>query len=84
VVDLMAALRKSLAGPSGKEPLVATPAAARVATKKAKKAPTQEEIRRQPALKLPIEGGGKKRAAAEKEAAPQPVEQLATRSRRKA
>ena len=84
VVDLMAALRKSLGGPSGKEPPAVAPTPiARTATRKMK-APTQEEMRRQPALKLPIKGGGKKRPTAVKEAAPQAVEQTTLRLRRKA
>ncbi|GAC1347800.1 MAG: hypothetical protein NVSMB18_33980 [Acetobacteraceae bacterium] len=54
VIDLMAALRKSL----GEAPKAAERAPATPAAKRAQKA--VEEQRKQPGLKLPIEGGGKK------------------------
>ena len=57
VVDLMAALRKSIG-----EPFAAEPVAPKQAVKGARKAPTPEEARRQPGLKLPITGGGGKSA----------------------
>ena len=74
VIDLMAALKKSLgAAPDAEVPV-----------KKAKKAktPTAEEARRQPAFKLPIEGGKKK--AAKGEPAEVTVPAPATKARRKA
>ena len=84
LIDLMAALRKSLGGQPSKDRKDVAPAPGpQAAAKKAKKPPAHEEIRRQPALKLPIEGGGKKRPAVAKDAAPQP-EQSAVRARRKA
>ena len=79
VVDLMAALKKSL----GAAPVeVAKP---EKPAKKAK-APSAEETRRQPAFKLPIEGGKKKVAAVDNwpVEAPAPVAERAPRARRKA
>lgn len=57
VIDLMAALRKSLG--EAPKPLEAS-APAKAAGKRAQK--TAEEQRKQPGLKLPIEGGGTKKA----------------------
>ena len=57
IIDLMAALRKSIGGPVGKP-----------AAKKAK-----EPDRRQTGMKLPIAGGKKAAAKAEPVAAPEPV-----------
>ena len=76
VIDLMAALKKSLG---------ATPDARVAPAKKARKRKRQrpEEARRQPAFKLPIEGGKKKAVKAEavvEAPAPAPV----ARARRKA
>ena len=56
VVDLMAALKKSLGEPPQADK-AAEPSTK--AAKKAKSPPTPEEIRRQPTFKLPIEGGQK-------------------------
>ena len=80
VIDLMAALKNSLR--EVPQPYITAEAAAPKATKKAKKTPTPEEIRRQPAFKLPIEGGQKGSARTDKlfEAKPEPV----ARTRRKA
>ena len=75
VIDLMAALKKSLA----QETAPAKPAKA---PRKAK-APTAEEVRRQPAFKLPIEGGKKKVAPVETPATV-PTPAPAARARRKA
>jgi DNA end-binding protein Ku len=78
VIDLMAALKKSLGQSAQAE---AKPVAAPAAAKR-KKAASVDETRRQPALKLPIEGGRKPAKKAEK-----PVEPPAERSsptRRKA
>ena len=80
VIDLMAALKKSL-GEIPQPDLTAEPAATK-ATKKAKKAPTPEEIRRQPAFKLPIEGGQKGSARTDKLAeAPKPEPVARTRQK---
>jgi DNA end-binding protein Ku len=74
VIDLMAALRKSLGeAPKPAEIAPATKAPAKRAQKAA------EEQRKQPGLKLPIEGGGKKAKEATEPAA-EPV----SRSRRRA
>jgi DNA end-binding protein Ku len=73
VIDLMAALRKSL----GDAPKPVETPAAKAAPKRAQKA--VEEQRKQPGLKLPIEGGGKKAKEATEPAA-EPV----SRSRRRA
>ena len=75
VIDLMAALRKSLGGPVAETAKPAKPA------RKAK-APTAEETRRQPAFKLPIEGGKKKLGDAE--VVPAPVSLPTSKPRRKA
>lgn len=64
VIDLMAALKKSL----GQTPEAARPASKPAAKKKA--APSEEQ-RRQQALKLPIEGGKEKAKKPEKAAEPQ-------------
>ena len=79
VVDLMAALKKSLGAPPVEVAKPEKPA------KKAK-APTAEEARRQPAFKLPIEGGKKKAAAVDNwpVEAPAPAAERAPRARRKA
>ena len=76
VVDLMAALRKSLSQPEKK------PAKAAVvsATKK-KKSSTPDETRRQPTFKLPIEGGRKSKIAAGEQ--PSMAPQLAAKAGRK-
>ncbi len=72
VVDIMAALRKSLGEPApaanqkaSKAPVAAKP--------RGKKAPTPEEVRRQPGFKLPIDGGRKNAAPATK--APAPIQE---------
>jgi DNA end-binding protein Ku len=59
VVDLMAALRKSLGQPP--EPAQTQPSAAK---KPGKRAQSTEDVRRQPALKLPLQGGKKPSAGA--------------------
>ena len=82
VIDLMAALKKSLVEAQPVE-LKAEPATSK-ATKKAKKALTPEEIRRQPAFKLPIEGGQKGSAQAAEKLVEAPKSEAATRARRKA
>ncbi len=75
VIDLMAALRRSL----GEAP---KPAAEPAAPAKRGKKP-QEDVRRQPGLKLPLQGG--KKAAAQADEAPAQQEPAqASRSRRKA
>ena len=79
VVDIMDALRKSLAGASGKA--AAQPTAAKEAkapAKRAAKAKSGDE-RRQPGLKLPIEGGKGKAAT---KAAPAPATEAAPRRRK--
>ena len=79
VIDLMAALRKSLGGPLPTEqPAAAAPARAR----SAKQAVKDDVARQQPGLKLPLQGG-KRVAAAKVEPTPVEVVQPA-RSRRKA
>jgi hypothetical protein len=55
----MAAVKKSL--DEAQQIEVAAEPQTAMANKKAKKPPTPEEIRRQPAFKLPIEGGQKDR-----------------------
>ncbi|HEX3347382.1 MAG TPA: Ku protein [Acetobacteraceae bacterium] len=65
VIDLMAALKKSLGQPPQEEVPAAKPAPA-----KRKKVAAEEDLRRQPAFKLPIEGGRKPAKGAEK--APEP------------
>ena len=77
----MAALKKSLS--VSPQPEIATEPLTGKATKKAKKAPTPEEIRRQPAFKLPIEGGQKGSAHTEK-VAESPKPEPVARTRRKA
>lgn len=75
VIDLMAALRKSLG-----QPLAPVQAEAEKPAKRSRK-PADAATRAQPALKLPLQGGKKERAAA----APEPAqEKPATRSRRRA
>ena len=90
VIDIMAALKKSLGQPPKQEAvasLTAEPAKPRASAKVAKKpqkAPTPEELRRQPAFKLPIEGGKQKpERATQPTVAPQAADR-ATRTRRKA
>jgi DNA end-binding protein Ku len=75
VIDLMAALKKSLGVVEAEAARPAKPA------RKAK-VPTAEETRRQPAFKLPIEGGKKKAARGEPVEAP--VAAPVARARRKA
>ncbi len=60
VIDLMTALRKSIG-----EPTMAEEAAPKKTAKGARKAPTPEEARRQPGLKLPIAGGAKRTTQAD-------------------
>ena len=74
VIDLMAALKKSLGGPVAEPDKPAKPA-------RKTKAPTAEETRRQPAFKLPIEGGKK---AAKADSVPLPAALPASKPRRKA
>ncbi len=78
IIDLMAALRNSLKGAPNRSVETSTPKA-KASGKRAQKA--AEETRKQPGLKLPIEGGRKK---ATKEAAPASVAEAASRTRRKA
>jgi DNA end-binding protein Ku len=78
VIDLMAALKKSLGAPpeTAAEPVKAAKPARKTKTK-----PVGEEVRRQQAFKLPIEGGKRKAAkGGEVVALPEP----AAKSRRKA
>jgi DNA end-binding protein Ku len=85
VVDLMAALRRSLGEASPQKPDLAvtsttSPGKSRPGTttsKKTKKPSSSEDLRRQPAFKLPIEGGRKAARA------PEAAERV-TRRRRKA
>ncbi len=90
VIDLMAALKKSL-GEAQQREAAAKPEPPR-ATRRAK-APAPEELRRQPAFKLPIEGGRKSKAAAAPAASapaatvpvaaePAPVQAVRSRGRR--
>ena len=72
VIDLMAALRKSLG-----EPPKPVEAPSKAPAKRAQKA--AEEQRKQPGLKLPIEGGGKK-----EEPSAEPVAEPTARPRRRA
>ncbi len=76
VVDLMAALKKSLGQIAGKE------AATEAAEPRKKTASSSEDVRRQPGLKLPLKGG-KGAAASAKSAEPQPA-QAAKSSRKRA
>jgi DNA end-binding protein Ku len=76
VIDLMAALRKSL----GEPPKPAVAPASKTPEKRAQK--VAEERRKQPGLKLPIEGGGKKTAKAAPASAEKPAEAAATPRRR--
>lgn len=73
VVDLMAALKKSLAQERQAEQPATKPAAKR--TQKA----TQEEMRRQPALKLPIEGGKSAMPRSNESAEPKEIKPAASR-----
>jgi DNA end-binding protein Ku len=75
VIDLMAALRRSLSDTPTPAPASQMPAAT---AKRGKKASTQEDLRRQPGLKLPLQGG--KKAATPAKEAPAPV----SRGRRRA
>ena len=77
VIDLMAALRRSL----GDAP-AQTSKPAPAARKRGRKASPQEEVRRQPGLKLPLQGG--KKAAAQAKEAPAREPAPASRSRRRA
>ncbi len=72
VIDLMAALRKSLG-----EPPKPVEAPSNAPARRAQKA--TEEQRKQPGLKLPIEGGGKR-----EKATPEPVAEPTARPRRRA
>lgn len=90
VIDLMAALKKSLgqetrqAAPEAAQKPAAEPAPAPRRAAARKKAPTEEEARRQAAFKLPIEGGKKSgRRQTEKAAEPPETERPAA-ARRKA
>ncbi len=82
VIDLMAALKKSL-GETQQIEVAAEPQTAK-ASKKAKKPPTPEEIRRQPAFKLPIEGGQKGPARAAEKLVEASKPETVARARRKA
>ena len=82
VIDLMAALRKSL-GEGQQHELKAEPSSSK-AGKKAKKTQTPEEIRRQPAFKLPIEGGQKESARKAEKVVEAAKAEPAIRTRRKA
>ncbi len=83
VVDLMAALKRSL-GESAKAAPAMRSTDAPTAPRKAK-GPSSDEIRRQPAFKLPIEGGqkGKPVRQAAEAGKPEPAEKP-SRTRRKA
>lgn len=90
VIDLMSALKKSVSearraeeGHDAAAPAVAAKPGGTGAAGKRAKAPTPEQLRRQPALKLPIEGGQKKSARRVEEPAGQEKPE-APRSRRKA
>lgn len=78
VIDLMAALRRSL----GEAPAQAAKAKPATAAKRGRKAPPPEEARRQPGLKLPLQGG--KKAAAQAGAPAKDESAPAPRSRRRA
>src|SRR5437879_9600915 len=69
VIDLMAALRKSLGEPSTRAQTAGTettsPQAKKMSSTKRTKAPTPEDMRRQPGFKLPITGGQKKAGKAD-------------------
>ena len=80
VIDLMAALRKSLGQPMAPAQPAAT-AKAEKPVKRAQKA-SGADVRVQPALKLPLQGGKKERAQAPAEAVQEKL--AATRSRRRA
>ena len=85
VVDLMTALKKSLSEAQKMEPAAAAeeaPAKPRASRKT--KPPTPEEMRRQPAFKLPIEGGQKGKAADRHKEAVEPEAGRSAQSRRKA
>ena len=91
VIDLMAALKKSLGSAAHREPLKATATEAekpRVVAAKAKrgKLPTAEEMRRQPAFTLPIKGGAQKEQSplAASAATPSTEPGRKTRSRQRA
>ena len=89
VIDIMAALKKSLGvAPDGPpaSTSVKPPAKSRAGAKlagKTVKAPTPAELRRQPAFKLPIDGGQQPARRVEKAAEASPPERVA-RPRRKA
>jgi DNA end-binding protein Ku len=76
VIDLMTALKKSLAQGTQQEPAATTTPARK------KKVATSEEMRQQPSLKLPIEGGKKPAENGEKQVASKPTER-ASPARRK-
>jgi DNA end-binding protein Ku len=87
VIDLIAVLKKSLRETSERDIQTASaetekkPAAS---AKRAKKAPTPDEIRRQPAFKLPIEEGQKQKAVRQAETVEPQAPERVTRPRRKA
>ena len=78
VIDLMAALRTSLGGPVAKP----ADAEAKKPARGGKKAAAAEEARRQPGLKLPIEGGRKTAAKAAPQPTPAQAEPAAKAKRR--
>ena len=88
VIDLMAALRKSLGqeakatSPTAERRPEKAPAAKRAPARQ-KKGPTSEEMRRQPAFKLPIEGGQKSDRQGDK-VAEAPASERPASNRRKA
>ena len=88
VIDLMAALKKSLGQEAPKEAPTATQPAAEATSTPRRSAPkkkglTPDEVRRQAAFKLPIDGGKKSGRQAEKAAEPPAAERPAA-TRRKA
>ena len=85
VVDLMAALRRSLGQSPTAAPVPSSQAAEPAKSPRKTKGPTAEDLRRQPAFKLPIEGGQKaKSARSTAEPAKVEVVEKPTRARRKA
>jgi DNA end-binding protein Ku len=78
VIDLMAALKRSLAQAPSQAPAVAAAAAKRT------KARASEPVRNQPGLKLPIKGGKTAAKAAAPSSAPQPAEVAAKPPRKRA
>jgi DNA end-binding protein Ku len=77
VIDLMAALKKSL----GQAPIASEPASAKPTRPRAK---AKEPVRHQPGLKLPIKGGKATAKPAGPEILPQPVEAPAKQPRKRA